>query len=51
MRSSHPVVAVDLGGTKIRAAVVSPDNNVVVRTHCLTCADKGPNEVIQRLND
>jgi len=44
-----PVLAVDLGGTKIIAAVVLPDGKIVSRNYCLTMADKGPEIVIDRI--
>lgn len=44
-----PVLAVDLGGTKIITAVVSPDGNIISRSYCLTLADKGHEAVISRL--
>jgi glucokinase len=43
------VLAVDLGGTKIAAAVVVPDGKVVARHYCLTLAGKGRKAVIDRL--
>ena len=44
-----PVLAVDLGGTKIIAAVVLPSGKVVSRNYCLTLADEGTEAVIDRL--
>ena len=44
-----PVLAVDLGGTKIIAAVVLPDGKIVSRNYCLTMADKCPEIVIDRI--
>lgn len=44
-----PVLAVDLGGTKIVAAVITADNEVLSRYYCLTLAEKGRNSVIDRL--
>ncbi|UCH51607.1 MAG: ROK family protein [Chloroflexota bacterium] len=44
-----PVLAVDLGGTKIMAAVVLPDGKVLSRKYCLTMADRGPGVVIDRI--
>jgi len=44
-----PVLAVDLGGTKIVAAVVLPDGKIISRKYCLALADKGPEAVIDRL--
>ncbi|MBM4445782.1 MAG: ROK family protein [Chloroflexi bacterium] len=45
----RPVLTVDLGGTKIIAAVVLPDGKVLSRNYCLTMADKGPDIVIDRI--
>ena len=47
--NKRPVLAVDLGGTKIIAAVVSPDGKIVSRKYCLTLADNGLKAVIERL--
>ncbi len=43
------VLAVDLGGTKIIAAVVLSDGKVVSRSYCLSMADKGPKAVVDRV--
>ncbi len=45
----RPVLAVDLGGTKIIAAAVVPDGKVVSRSYCLTLAAEGPKAVTGRL--
>jgi len=45
----RPVLTIDLGGTKIMAAVVLPDSKVLSRNYCLTMADKGPEIVIDRI--
>jgi len=42
-------LTVDLGGTKIMAAVVLPDGKLLLRNYCLTMADKGPEIVIDRI--
>ncbi|MBM3118102.1 MAG: ROK family protein [Chloroflexi bacterium] len=47
--NQRPVLAVDLGGTKIIAAVVVPDGKVISRSYCLTLAEEGPKAVIERL--
>jgi glucokinase len=47
--NQRPVLAVDLGGTKIIAAVVVPDGKVVSRSYCLTLAEEGPQAVTERL--
>jgi len=44
-----PVLAVDLGGTKILTALVSNSGEIIARRHCLTLADEGPTPVIERL--
>lgn len=49
MRGDRPVLAVDLGGTKIMAAVVLPDARVLSSNYCLTMADKGRDAVIDRI--
>ena len=47
--SYRPVLAVDLGGTKILTAVVLPSGQVVSWNYCLTLAKEGPDAVIRRL--
>ena len=42
MNDQKPVLAVDLGGTKIIAALVLADGKILSRSYCLTLADKGP---------
>ena len=37
-----PVLAVDLGGTKITAAIISHKGQVIAREYCLTLADVLP---------
>jgi glucokinase len=49
IRGERPVLTVDLGGTKIMAAVVLSDGKVLSRNYCLTMADKGPKAVIDRV--
>jgi glucokinase len=49
-RSDRPVAAVDIGGTKIIAAVFDGDGAVLSRIYCLTLAHEGPARVIKRLN-
>jgi len=44
-----PVLAVDLGGTKINAAVVSSEGQVIAREYRPTMADEGARSVIRRL--
>jgi glucokinase len=45
--SSRPVIAVDLGGTRIRAAVVLPDGTRIARTERPTPSDQGPEAVVE----
>jgi glucokinase len=49
MTDQKPVLAVDLGGTKIIAAVVLPDGKIISRNYCLTMADKGLEAVGDRI--
>lgn len=44
-----PVIAMDLGGTKIRSALVSPEGTLIAVDNRLTLADEGPGKVIDRL--
>lgn len=44
-----PVLAVDLGGTKILTAIVSDNGEMLAREYLLTRADQGPESVIDRL--
>ncbi len=48
-QSELPVLAVDLGGTKIVAAIVSNQGRVVAKEYCPTLADEGPQAVIKRI--
>ncbi len=48
-RSRLPVLAIDLGGTKIIAALVSPEGNVIARYRTLTEAPLGKAAVIDRI--
>lgn len=47
--SELPVLAIDLGGTKIFAAIISNEGQVMAREYCLTLADEGPEAVIKRI--
>ncbi len=47
--TAQPVLAIDLGGTQIRAAHVAPDLTVSARTAVPTNADEGPDAVIDRI--
>ena len=44
-----PVLAIDLGGTKIISAIVSPDGQLIAKERSLTLADEGQQSVINRL--
>lgn len=44
-----PVLAVDLGGTKIAAALISPQNRVIDRAHSPTLAAEGLQAVTERI--
>jgi len=44
-----PVLAIDVGGTKIVAAIISNRGQVVAREHNLTLANQGPQSVINRM--
>ena len=43
-----PVLAIDLGGTKIITAIIN-NGQVIAEERCLTLADEGPQSVINRL--
>jgi glucokinase len=44
--SSQPVIAVDLGGTRIRAAIIQPDGTRLARIDRPTPKDEGPAAVV-----
>ena len=44
-----PVLAIDLGGTKVIAAVIFDKGEVMAREYYLTLADEGPRAVINRM--
>ena len=44
-----PVLAIDIGGTNIRTAVVSDKYQIIAKEKCLTLADEGPQSVIERM--
>ena len=48
-QSEMPVLAIDLGGTKIIAALMSPGGEMLAREYSLTHADEGPESVINRI--
>lgn len=47
--SQRPVLAIDLGGTKIITGVVAIEGKVIARSYCLTLAAEGPEAVTGRL--
>ena len=49
--AAKPVLAIDLGGTQIRAAHVAPDLTVSLRRACATQGEEGPDAVIGRIRD
>jgi len=44
-----PVLAIDLGGTKIITAIISSNGQVMAREYQLTLADESPQSVIERI--
>lgn len=44
-----PVLAIDLGGTKVITAIVSDKGEVLAKEYNLTLADEGPHRVISRM--
>jgi len=44
-----PVLAIDIGGTKIIAANISSECQLMASEYCLTLADEGPQAVINRI--
>ena len=44
-----PVIAVDLGGTKIAAGIISGRYEILAREYCPTLADDGVEAVIERI--
>ena len=48
-RYELPVLAIDLGGTKIMAALISHQGQVMAREYHLTLAGEGPQSVINRI--
>lgn len=46
---SEPTLAVDLGGTNVRAAAILPDGTIVARKQAPTRAEAGLTEVIERV--
>jgi glucokinase len=48
---SDLIIGVDLGGTRIRAALCDKDLNIIKREETLTLADEGLDPVLQRIKD
>ncbi len=48
-KSELPVLAIDLGGTKILTAIISNEGQVMAREYCLTLSGEGPQPVIKRI--
>ncbi len=46
---SEVIIAVDLGGTRMRAARLDPQLNILERTEVPTLAEQGPDKVIERM--
>ncbi len=44
-----PVLALDLGGTKIITAIISDKGDMIAKEYYLTLADEGPQSVIKRM--
>ncbi len=44
-----PVLAIDIGGTKIIAAIISDEGQVMAKEYCPTLADEGPQAVLDRI--
>ncbi len=44
-----PVLAIDLGGTKILTAIISDEGQMLAREYTPTLASEGPRPVIERL--
>ena len=49
LEQQNPVLALDIGGTAIRVALVSIDGKILARKRLLTMAEKGPTPVIKRM--
>ncbi len=49
MRVKKPVLAMDIGGTKIATALISGGNNILAREYSLAMADEGVQPVINRI--
>jgi len=49
MNKMKPVLAIDLGGTNIKSAVLLPDGRIIYFKNYPTPADKGPREVVKKI--
>lgn len=49
MTSSPLAIGVDLGGTRLRAALVNTDGNILKRTEAATRASSGPDVILQQI--
>lgn len=47
--NDKPVIGIDLGGTKILGAVVTPKGEILARAKKKTQADKGPEQILDRI--
>lgn len=47
--SSKPILAIDLGGTKMLHALITPQGQMLEREFCPTLAEEGPAAVIKRM--
>lgn len=48
---TKPVIGIDLGGTKILGGVVTPKGEILARAKKKTQADKGPEQILDRIVD
>ncbi len=44
-----PILAIDIGGTKIITAIISDEGQVMAKEYCPTLADEGPQAVLDRI--
>jgi len=49
MAGREILVGIDLGGTNIKAGLVTPEGEVICRARCETLADEGPDAVLGRM--
>lgn len=48
---TRPLLGIDLGGTKILAGIVGPDGRILSRAKKKTRADRGPDQILERIID